>query len=213
MKKTVLASIVSELISNETLNNSTEKEVVELLVRMVKEEKEENEKLKHQVASLDAHLDTESRLLKQEEAETKRLHWVLDQKEQWTRLCEDKLIAHGISMPGEVDQTNETTDLESGAPKLPGGVIQPEYSQGVSHLIDCLGVRAEHRLWGHLKCNDHSQDGRDDFSVWFEKSFYHANRESCKAFLAKLKDVALGRKSTKWQAWFQNDHLHLRRTG
>jgi hypothetical protein len=107
----------------------------------------------------------------------------------------------------------ETTDLESGAPKLPGGALSPEFSQEVEHLIDCLGIRPENRLWNMLKCNDHSEDGRDDFAVWFDKVFYHQNRESCKAFLAKLKDVALTRKASKWVAYFQNDHLHLRRSG
>ena len=98
-------------------------------------------------------------------------------------------------------------------PKLPGEQIESQYSQEVLSLIDCLGIKPINRLWTHLKCNDFSEDGRNDFSVWFETSFYHQNREDCRAFLAKLRDVALSRKSCKWGAWFEKDHLHLRRTG
>lgn len=135
--------------------------------------------------------------------EVKRLRWVLTEKEKEIRAREDALL----------NGRNETTDIESGMPKLPGGKVQPEYSQEILHLVDCLGVRPQHRLWSHLKVNDQSQDGRDDFAVWFERSFYHANREDCKGFLAKLREVAKGRRSCTWEAFFQNDHLHLRRTG
>ncbi len=110
-------------------------------------------------------------------------------------------------------EVRETTDIESGAPKLPGGNIEPQYSAEVMNLLDCLGIQPINPLWHDLCCNDHSVDGRDDFAVWFEKVFYHQNAKACQAFLAKLKEVALSRKSCKWEAFFQRDHLHLRRTG
>jgi hypothetical protein len=108
--------------------------------------------------------------------------------------------------------TNETTDLESGMPKLPGEEVEPEYDCDVNMLLDMLGIKPINPLWEHLKCNNHTQTReREEFAVWFDKSFYISHRGECQEFLAKLRSVALGRRSIKWEAFFRNDHLHLRR--
>ena len=106
--------------------------------------------------------------------------------------------------------TNETTELESGAPKLPGSDIEPRIGQGVASLCDSLGIKPQHRFWEHLVIHEIGQEGKEEFLVSFMGNYYQPNREECQLFLGRLREVALSRRSRRWTARFDKSCLRIK---
>lgn len=107
-------------------------------------------------------------------------------------------------------RTNETTDLESGAPRLPGMDIEPRRSPEALSLCDALGIKPQHRFWEHLIVHFLPSEGKEEYLVSFIGSFYQPNREECQLFLGRLREVALSRRSRRWTARFDKSCLKIR---
>lgn len=106
--------------------------------------------------------------------------------------------------------TNETTDLESGMPMLPGMEIEPRISQEAMSLCDSLGIKPRHRFWEHVVCHSLPSEGKEEYIVSFLGQFYQSDKEECQLFLGKLREVALGRRSRRWTARFDKSCLKIR---
>lgn len=98
------------------------------------------------------------------------------------------------------EPSNETTDIESGAPQQ----MELNYPRGgqLEYVIQTLRIRPVSPIWEAVNINDL---GGDHFTLWIDKEKYQHGADTYQ-FLGKLRKVANDR---GFKGWFGGDCLHI----